>query len=68
MLHGRTLFHFQPQLTLFFNKISNAKIKKAEEVGASAKRVARAEGPERATPRGQRAREACDAKIEKVKQ
>ena len=39
----------------------------AEGVGASAKRVARAEGPERATLRGQRAREACDAKNEKIK-
>ncbi len=44
------------------------KNKKAEEVGASAERVARPEGPLRATPRGQRARSggrrptrACDA-------
>jgi len=37
------------------------KKKKAEEVGASAERVARSEATKRATPRGQRAREACDA-------
>jgi len=47
-------------LKKFFYK----KNKKAEEVGASAKRVARPEGPMRATPRGQRGREASDAKIE----
>jgi len=36
--------------------------KEAEGVGASAKRVARSEATMRATPRGQRARKACDAK------
>jgi len=34
-----------------------------EEVGASAKRVARPEGPKRATPRGPRGCEASDAVI-----
>jgi hypothetical protein len=60
-----TIFYIYIQLFSQKNKTGKNKTgknKTAEEVGASAKRVARPEGPMRATPQGQRGREASDAK------